>query len=291
MSARGACEKRGARRRARGERRARATTRRAAVLSHFLRKSIVSFEVENEFISMKRTLTPSFLRIESTCFAVRSRNVSWPLTTSRLLAKSRPMPVPSPPLSLSTTVSESSALSTSSGSDASGGTSVAGAMLASGIMPVSPFTCVAPTRFASGPPREVCQRTGQARARARARGAARSGARATHERDVARLKGEDRRLRQALRLHLGLRARARRRARASRSQARAARARFPDTDLEGRELLLGRRHFYRVQIPLPPLEHTVIRADFETAAIDVAGFQTPREAGPSLACTICPSRA
>ena len=116
------------------------------MLSHFLRKSIVSFEVENEFISMKRTLTPSFLRIESTCFAVRSRNVSWPLTTSRLLAKSRPMPVPSPPLSLSTTVSESSALSTSSGSDASGGTSVAGAMLASGIMPVSPFTCVAPTR-------------------------------------------------------------------------------------------------------------------------------------------------
>ena len=75
---------------------------------YFFSAFFVSADVENEFISMKARSTPNASRMCSTCFAMKSRKVSLPFSGSRLFAFSSPIPVPSPPLSLSTTVDLSS---------------------------------------------------------------------------------------------------------------------------------------------------------------------------------------
>lgn len=113
----------------------------AKISGYFLRYAIVSSEVEKLFIRLKRTFFPNFSRIEMTCFAVKSRKVSSPFTRSNDLAESRPMEVPRPPLSLTTTVSSSSDASCLIEALISSrlGTSTAGWMLFSLIMPDSPL--------------------------------------------------------------------------------------------------------------------------------------------------------
>mmetsp|Transcript_671 Transcript_671/g.2113 ORF Transcript_671/g.2113 Transcript_671/m.2113 type:complete len:371 (-) Transcript_671:8-1120(-) len=71
---------------------------------YFERNSIVSFDVEKESMSKKARSGVNVSRMFFTCRAMRSRNVFPALTSNRDLAFSRPIPVPRPPFSLSTTV-------------------------------------------------------------------------------------------------------------------------------------------------------------------------------------------
>jgi len=74
--------------------------------SGYLEKaSNVSADVAKEFMTMKfmsGILYLSFMK--PTCLAIKSKNVLPPVTSSNDFALSRPIPVPRPPLSLSTTV-------------------------------------------------------------------------------------------------------------------------------------------------------------------------------------------
>ncbi len=56
------------------------------------------------FMRMKRTLEPNFSRVYTTCSAMRSRKVLPSLTGRSDFAFSKPIDVPSPPLSLRTAV-------------------------------------------------------------------------------------------------------------------------------------------------------------------------------------------
>jgi len=87
------------------------------------------------------TFCPYFSLIDMTCLAVKSRNVSSPFTFKRLLAKSRPIPVPNPPLSLSTTVADKRDVSGFAVISSVVIRSGAGEMVFSAIIPVSPDTC------------------------------------------------------------------------------------------------------------------------------------------------------
>ena len=68
----------------------------------------MSADVANEFISIKASGVSHCARMCPTCLAMKSRKVSPSLSGSSDFAFSRPMPVPSPPLSLSITVDPSS---------------------------------------------------------------------------------------------------------------------------------------------------------------------------------------
>mmetsp|Transcript_4943 Transcript_4943/g.6811 ORF Transcript_4943/g.6811 Transcript_4943/m.6811 type:complete len:236 (-) Transcript_4943:100-807(-) len=104
------------------------------------RYSSVSALVEKLFISMNLTFVPNSSLIFIICFAVRSRNVSSPFTLRRDLALSRPIPVPRPPLSLSTTVSERRVVSGSREMESAETRSGEGVIVDSGIIPVLPDT-------------------------------------------------------------------------------------------------------------------------------------------------------
>jgi hypothetical protein len=93
--------------------------------------------LEKLFMSMNASGTPNELRMCSTCFAMKSRKVSSPLSFSSDLAFSRPMPVPRPPFSLSITHCPSSAES-SAVSESYEGSFPTGVMDFSGIMRLAP---------------------------------------------------------------------------------------------------------------------------------------------------------
>lgn len=87
---------------------------------------------------MNLILTPYSRRICMTCLAVKSKKVSLPLMGNNDLALSRPMPVPRPPLSLSTTVCDKSAglgVTVNASARSKSGT---GEISPSGIIPVEP---------------------------------------------------------------------------------------------------------------------------------------------------------
>mmetsp|Transcript_16671 Transcript_16671/g.36986 ORF Transcript_16671/g.36986 Transcript_16671/m.36986 type:complete len:218 (+) Transcript_16671:4170-4823(+) len=110
---------------------------------YLAKKDSVSSEVLKLFISMKVTLLLNCLRMEMTCLAVRSRKVLPPFTSSRDLALSRPIDVPRPPFSLSTTVCcnrEASTATLLRMSVSRWGREATGVMSASRIMPEAPFT-------------------------------------------------------------------------------------------------------------------------------------------------------
>ena len=79
---------------------------------------------------------PDASRSARICSTITSRKALPSLTSSSDFARSMPIDVPSPPLSLMTTASSSGA--SPSGSSAASGSSVTGSMADSGSMPVSP---------------------------------------------------------------------------------------------------------------------------------------------------------
>ena len=98
----------------------------------------VSADVLKLFMSINLTLKPYSLRIWMTCLAVISKKVSSPLTFSKLLALSRPIPVPRPPLSFKTTVFAKRVLSGSRFKSVNLSKDGTGVIVDSGMIPVAP---------------------------------------------------------------------------------------------------------------------------------------------------------
>ena len=105
-----------------------------------LKKSNVSSLVEKLFINMNLTFCPNSFLMHMTCLAVKSKKVSPFFTSSKLLALSRPIPVPNPPLSLSTTVWERRAALGSDVMESVCTRPGTGVMVDSGMNPVLPDT-------------------------------------------------------------------------------------------------------------------------------------------------------
>ena len=87
------------------------------------------------------SVTPCSRRAASTCRAMMSRKLSPSRTSSSDFARSRPIEVPSPPFSLTTTVPARPSVGVCSGrsTSASAGMST-GSIDDSGIIPVSPLS-------------------------------------------------------------------------------------------------------------------------------------------------------
>ena len=100
----------------------------------------VSSRVRKLFIRTSGSRAPVAARATSTCSAMRSRNVRPPRTRTSDLARSMPIDVPSPPLSLRTAVTASARRPASSSTSRSAryGTRVRGVTSSSAMMPVSP---------------------------------------------------------------------------------------------------------------------------------------------------------
>jgi hypothetical protein len=95
-----------------------------------------SSRVANEFMSTSGIRAPVAARRARICCTITSRKAIPSLTSTSDFARSMPIDVPSPPLSLMTTASSSGA--SASGSASASGRSVTGSMADSGIIPVSP---------------------------------------------------------------------------------------------------------------------------------------------------------
>ncbi len=99
----------------------------------------MSSEVRKLFMNMSGSGTSYRSRRASTCRAITSRKVSPGRTSSSDLARSMPIEVPSPPLSLITTVRASASRAASPGTSASASAGMSsGSIDDSGTMPVSP---------------------------------------------------------------------------------------------------------------------------------------------------------
>ena len=100
---------------------------------------MVSAEVRNEFIRISGSGASYSLRRCSTWRAITSRNDNPRRTHSNDLARSMPIEVPRPPLSLMTAVVRIASAATCSSTSTSASDSMSsGSMADSGIMPVSP---------------------------------------------------------------------------------------------------------------------------------------------------------
>ncbi len=100
---------------------------------------MVSSLVRKEFMKISGSGASYSLRAWSTCRAMMSRNDSPRRTHSSDLARSMPIEVPSPPLSLITTVPRIAAAASSSETSTSSIDSMSrGSMADSAIIPVSP---------------------------------------------------------------------------------------------------------------------------------------------------------
>ena len=100
---------------------------------------MVSAEVRKLFMKISGRVASYSLRRCSTCRAMMSRKDSPRRTHSSDLARSMPIDVPSPPLSLMTAVVRIASAASSSETSTSASASMStGSIVDSGIMPVSP---------------------------------------------------------------------------------------------------------------------------------------------------------
>ena len=100
---------------------------------------MVSPDVRKLFMKISGSRTSYFSRRKSTCRAMMSRNDRPRRTHSSDLARSMPIEVPRPPLSLITAVVAMASAATSSGTSTSASDSMScGSIADSGIIPVSP---------------------------------------------------------------------------------------------------------------------------------------------------------
>lgn len=102
----------------------------------------MSSRVLKEFMNISGNRAPKVLRAESTWVAMMSRKDLPSRTSSSDLARSRPIEVPSPPLSLMMTVLSraSAACSSLTSTSSSIGGFVSGEMVSSRMSPVSPVS-------------------------------------------------------------------------------------------------------------------------------------------------------